>query len=51
MFVMFLRDKIVLISPLDCKRQGTKKRTKETPVSPLFTMVGTPRFARVYEKF
>ena len=27
-----------------------KKRTKETPASPLFTMVCTARFARAYEK-
>ena len=29
---------------------GHKKRTKETPASPLFTMVCTARFARAYEK-
>ena len=28
---------------------GIQKRTKKTPVSPLFAMVGTPRFARAYE--
>jgi len=29
---------------------GIQKRTKKTPVSPLFAMVGTPRSARAYEK-
>lgn len=28
---------------------GIQKRTKKTPVSPLFTMGGTPRFTRAYE--
>ena len=50
MFIMFLRDKIVLISLPGCKQQGTKKRTKETHESPLFTMLCTTRFARAYEK-
>jgi len=29
MFIMFLRDKIVLISLLSCKRQGTKKEQRK----------------------
>ena len=29
MFIMFLRDKIVLISLLSCKRQGIKKEQRK----------------------
>jgi len=37
--------KTFLFCFLDSSQMGTKKRTKETPWSPLFTSV-TPRFAR-----